>query len=272
MKRFLQSGVAFAASACVTLVCLLLMASFMTTALFMEVAIEGSAQEQQRRIDVQADDLARQWHITPQVLTDCTAQAARTHRKTVAQWWSGLFTGESDAMLPAFLTAETERSLVADIMADASFSAHVDADMKRAVARDEVAYALDEAVCAAVLPLRRSVMDLALSIAADRIPLPMVRPVLLTAAGVLTMIAAGLCVCLRRDAGTVMLATAVWMLLLSLAVWTMDIPGMLRPLNPAAALQGTRALQLLAVLWYGTAAMMTAAGLLVVSRKEAQHA
>lgn len=269
MKMALRGMAAFAAALCLTLALALLLAAFATTGAFAKAAGAGAADAQQARIDAEVTAIAENWQITSGVLEEFTCDAAQTHGDALAAWWNGLFSGESDAALPYFLTDETERAMVAAVMEDEGFSAFVDADMKRAAARDDVAYAVDEAVCRAVLSLRRSVTDLILTLLADRIPLSMVRPVLLTAAGTLTVLGTVLLALLRRYAGAALLACGLGMALLSLPVWGLSIPALLTELNPEAAMLGRGVLGLLGWLWYGAAALTGAAGLVIMRKKEA---
>lgn len=268
MKKAFQLLLSLLMALCLTLSCLMLLTAWMTTAQFAELSLGGHAEkEQQARINAEAQALSEAWHVTGPALDDAAAGAARTHRQTLAAWWSGLFTGESDAALPLFLTEEAERALIAAVMADEGFVAHVEPDMLRAVARDDVAYALDDAVCRALLPLRRSVTDLALAVVDMSLPLGMLRPMLLTAAGVL-LAAAVICgLLLKRGCSAALLAAALWMAILSVPVWLLDVPGMLVQLNQEAAVVGGQLLQALALPWYGAAGLLALVGCMMLARK-----
>ncbi len=258
---------ALCAAIALTLAVLLLLTAAATTAPVARLVLSAGAQEQQQRIDEAAAALSEKWHVSPQTLQAWSDGAAKTHRAALADWWQGLFSGTSDAALPAFLDGEAERALIAAVLADASFTAHNDADSLRAIARDEIAYALDEAVCRAVLPLRRSLADAALAFAAPY--LPMVRLFALIAAAVLAVTAAVLCIWLNRgEAAVALLAAAEWMLVLSLPVLLVDIPGMAAALNPVAGQQAGRAMTLIGFAWYLPAAAYAVAGGILTRRKE----
>ncbi len=267
MKKAFRLALSLLMALCLTLSCLMLLTAWMTTAQFADLSLGGRAEmAQQARINAEARALSEAWHMTGPALDDAAAGAARTHRQTLAAWWNGLFNGESDAALPLFLTEEAERALIADVMADEGFAAHVEPDMLRAVARDDVAYALDEAVCRAVLPLRRSLTDLALAVADMSLPLSMLRPALLTAAGVL-LTAAVICgLLLKRGCSAALFAAALWMAILSVPVWLLDIPGMLAQLNQEAAVVGEQLLQALALPWYGAAGLLALVGCMVARK------
>ena len=268
MKKILQGASAALMTLCLPVASLCLLLCWMTTAPFADIALGGPAESvQQARIDREVAELNEAWQLTGAELMDEAAMSARSHRKAVAAWWSGLFTGESDPALPVYLTYEAERALTSAVMADEGFAALVPEDMRRVTARDEVAYALDEAVCRAVLPLRRSVTDLTLQLLAEQVDLTLVRPVMLTAAGVLLLLATVCGVYLRRRSGAALLAAAVWMAALSVPVWALDFPAMLAALNDISALACRHALAVLAACWYPPAALLALTGWLMMKQE-----
>ena len=169
--------------------------------------------------------------------------------------------------MPMWLSAEDEGVLVADVRRDAGFIACTQEAQRRAIARDEVAYALDEAVCDAVTPLRRSIVGMALSLVADVIPLALIRQVALLAAAVLAGIALVLLAMAHKAFGSALMATGLAMAGLTAPVWLADFPGMLAQLSDIAALQGRNALLCMALLWYGAAGVLLVGGAVIAAVK-----
>lgn len=243
-----------------------------TTESFARVTLgsEGLLMQQQAEIDTAADALADQWQVSPAVLDAWADGAARRHNEALAAWWGALWSDPAaDAALPAWLDASQEWTLVAEIMADESFIAATDMTQRRAIARDEVAYALDEAVCNAVTPLRRSVVDMALALVQEAVSLPMLRRVALLGAAVLAGLALVLLLFAHRAAGSGLVAAGVLMALSAVPVVLMDVPGMLRQLSPIAAEQGLRVLLGMGVLWGVAALALVCVGLLIIGVKRA---
>lgn len=255
--------------AAVLLLCaaLLSLTLWATTETFMNRALGGNASvmRQQAAIDLQAAQLREAYAVSEATLAPWSDGAAQAHQRALARWWSGLWRG-GDAVWPGYLDAAGERELVAALMADEGFRVAHPADQLRTIARDEVAYQLDEAVCRAVLPIRRSVAELALALAPVEAAVLLVR-LMPWGIGVLLALAAGLMALLRRAAGSILTATAGLMALVSVPVWLMDLHGILRQLNEIAAVQGDAMLTWLAVPWYGAAAVIAAAGLLLIRRE-----
>ena len=246
---------------------LLGLACYASTGWYAEHALGNEAliAQQQARIDEKIEELAAKQQVSPETLTPWTADAARRHNAAMQQWWHALWhSEEADTALPAFLSAEEERALIAAVMADEGFAAATPSAQRRAAARDDVAYAVDEIVCGAVTPLRRSVVDLVLSAAVAHIDLPMLARLTLIAAGVLLVLAMLLLPMLRKVAGSTLLSTAGLMAALSVPVWLLDIARMLRSLNAIAAAQGSNALLWLAIPWYGAALVLAAAGTIII--------
>ena len=85
----------------------------------------------------------------------------------------------------------------------------------------------------------------------------------------LTVLALVLMILARRAWGSILVATALTMLGLTVPVMLLDVPGMLAQLSEIAALQGQIALACLGILWGGTAAVLLLAGLAVLGVKAA---
>lgn len=225
---------------------------------------------QQLLIDRAADGLNERWQLAEDVLSPWTEDAAARQGEAVAVWWGALWQdADADTALPAWLTAEQEAILVADVRGDAGFIALTDENQRRAIARDEVAFALDEAVCDAVTPLRRSIVAMALDVAGDLVPLPMIRKAALIGAASLAVLAVVLLIVAHRAAGSALVCAGVTMAALTIPVWLADIPGMLEQLSRIAVQQGSNALACMALLWYGAALAEAVCGLIIIGVKKA---
>lgn len=246
-----------------------------TTELFARTVLldEALLAKQQALVQDKADELAATWHISAPTLETWTKDAARNAAQALCTWWGEIWTTDgADTTLPVYLDASQERELVAAIMADESFALATETHLRRSTARDEVAYRLDEAVCKAVLPLRRSIIDMALTFVTNSVSLPLVRQAALLAAGALLVLAVLMLLMAHRVCGSALLAAAGTMAVCTVPVALLDIPGMLRQLSPVAAVQGTRTLLAMAVLWLGTALILALAGWLIIAIKNAGRA
>lgn len=223
---------------------------------------------QQERIDAAAAALTDRWQLAPELLSPWAESAALRQSEAVAVWWGSLWRDVSaETAMPMWLSAEEESTLVAEVRGDAGFSACTPEAQRRAIARDEVAYALDEAVCNAVTPLRRSIVEMALSLAADVIPLAALRQAALVAAAALAVIALVLLALAHRACGSALLAAGLAMAGLTVPVWMADVPGMLVQLSDIAVLQGRNALLCMALLWYGAAVVLAVIGGIIIALK-----
>lgn len=241
---------------------------WLTTGSFWTLVNAPQLESQQARIDEAAASLTQTWHISGDVLASCAQGAAARQAEAAADWWRALWHDDKAAFdMPPFLDAAQERELVNAIMADEGFRAATDEAQRRAVARDEIAYALDEAVCGAVTPLRGSLVALALSLLSEKMALPALREIVMIASAVALAAGAVLLALAHRAAGSGLAATGLMMALLALPVWLMDLPGMLAQLSPIAAAQGQRALLLLALPWFAAAALLLAAGIVIICVK-----
>ena len=244
----------------------------LTTEQFALAVNAGDVQEnQQKCIETHVSALTQAWGLSPETLAPSVAGAARRQSEAMAAWWSRLWRDpDADAEMPAFLDPGEERNLVAAIMADEGFAAAVEESQRRAVARDEIAYGLDEAVCEAVTPLRRSIVGMAAALGMEKMDLTLLPGSMLIAAGALLLLALPMLAAAHRALGSTLAASGVTMALLSLPVWWMDICGMLAELSPLAALQGANALRGLAILWYGAALVLLALGMIIIGVKKAR--
>lgn len=231
----------------------------------MAAAPEALIGQQQVRIDARAAELAQLWGVSPDMLGDWCEGAARAQNDAVAAWWVALWNDpEADVELPVYITDREARSMVDAIMQDPGFSAIATYGQKKAMARDEVVYELDEAVCEAVTPLRVSIVNLGTQLAAKNVNLPEIMQHTGKAALALACVAPALLLLFRRIMGSALMATGLSMALLTLPVRQLDIPGMLAQLNPLAAEQGRHILQQLGLVWYTAAAALAVLGVMII--------
>lgn len=229
------------------------------------LSAESLTARQQTRIDEAVGELAAKHQVSGDVLAPYVENAASRYQQTLAAWWQELWRDpDAELMLPVYLSQEAERELIAAVMADETFAAATESASRRAVARDEVAYGVDEIVCDAVLPLRRSVVELGLSMAADRVSLHEITRYALIGAGVLAGAALVLLLLARKAAGSALLTASGLMTLVSIPVWLLDIHAMLWELNVIAAVQADSVLLWLAIPWYGAALLLAAVGCIII--------
>lgn len=222
-------------------------------------------QQEQQMIDEAAQRLAQEQHVQADALAPWVTGAAGRYTRQLADWWQSLWHDpEAELALPEYFNAVQEREAVAAVMADEAFAAATEPARLKAVARDEVIWTLEQEVTTSVLPLRRSLMELALIYAAGKANPASVMSLMPLAAGVLATAAVLLLLLCRRGAGCILVSTGVVMVLLSVPVWLLDPFGLLHALNPLAASQLLRGLTGLLGLWYMAAIALLAAGTLLL--------
>lgn len=243
----------------------------LTDGAFLRLTTTAALQaSQQARIDREVSALTERWQLDPALLPAWTQDAARQQTEALADWWHALWNEpQAEADFPPFFDDAQERELVQAIMADTGYQAAADPGQYRAIARDEIVYTLDETVCDAVLPLRRSIVGLALTTAAEMLDLPLLRRAALLGAGVLAAVSLALLLMAHRAAGSNLVTMGLAMGLVTLPVWALDLCGMLAQLNPLAAEQGRNVLTCAGLLWYGAATALALAGMLVLAVKRA---
>lgn len=218
------------------------------------VASPSVCSAEQARIDAQVAQIAEQWSVSPALLAAWTQNAAEDYRGTLRTWMGALLSEEgADTAVPLFL-GEQENALVREIMADETFRAAVPEELRRAVVRDEVAYAVDNAVRAAVFPLRESIVEAALRWISVRFPLHQARALVI--GGIVGLLLAHLLlVCLIRCGRGAALAAAALVLAALLFLRWLDLPGMLAELNTLSALRCQRWMNGYSLLAAGMAAV-----------------
>lgn len=225
---------------------------------------------QQALIDDDASALGQKWGLAPDTLHAASANAAAEYSETLAAWWGELFRSEeSDTALPDWLDLTQERPLVEAIMADAGFTPS-DEHLRRQEARD-VVYELDSLVRRTVLPLRPAMAELTLTMLAQRVNLPQLRQFVLMGAGAAAAAGLTLLALLHRAAGSILIGTGGAMALLSVPVTLLNVHEMMLQLSPDAVQLSDRLLMCLGLPWYGAAAMLLLAGLLILKIKDVRR-
>lgn len=270
MRGFFRYICAFLAVICLLGAAVAGLAVCMTTETFVRCVNDSEAVQalQQQRIDQTVAELGEKWGVSADTLAPWTEDAVLRQSKAVAAWWGALWQdAKADTDMPVLLDSHEEAVLVADVRRDEGFIARTAESRRRAIARDEIAYVLDETVCDAVTPLRRSILEMGLEMATQSVELPMIRKAVMIGAGALTFMALVLLIMAHRMAGSTLVSAGLVMVLVSVPVWLADIPGMLAQLSDVAALQGENALWFLGLTWYGAAAALMAAGVVLMGLK-----
>ena len=146
----------------------------------------------------------------------------------------------------------------------------MDADFRRATARDEVVYPLSQLVQRYSFPIRQSLMELLGGLAAQKCSLPrLLHAVEISGAVCLLAAILPLLCCRRVRIGATLTATGLAALLLLLPALLLNLPGLLHPLSSIAQAQVTRALLLLGGAQAVFAAVTLLPGILLLRRAHA---
>ncbi|MBQ7851152.1 MAG: hypothetical protein IJ343_15610 [Clostridia bacterium] len=240
-----------------------------TSAAFLKLTgSDGLRASQQARIERAAAELTEKWGLAPELLTPWIANAAEQQSVAMTAWWHGLWNDpDAEASLPPYFDPAAEQKLVLEIRNDPGFQTIAELGQQRAIARDEVVYVLDEAICDTVTPLRRSILGLVMTTASEYLNLPQLRSYVLIGTAILAGAALVLLLLAHRAAGSTLLASALSMALVSVPVWLTDLCGMMAQLNPLAEEQARHLLICVGVYWYGVAFVLALAGLLLLALK-----
>ncbi len=266
MRTALRWLGAMMAVALIVSAALLGMCWFVTTGTFMGEVLGNTVDAAQERIKGEVLGISAEWYVSEATLSPWVENAAAGYAETVAEWWAALWQDASaDAALPMFLDGSAERDMVAAIMADEAFVAATAADTLRSVARDDVAYAIDEAICEAVLPLRRSVVDVGLAMAAEQVDFPTLHKHAWLWAITLAAFAGIFIALLYKEAGCILVSAGGTMALCAVPVAWLGLDVLLAALNPLAAAQWQAGLALLGTIWGVLAAALCIVGLIIIA-------
>lgn len=141
-----------------------------SVALHESVALAAPVLSAQRaRIDGKVAALAERYGFDPATVNALvTDEALRAYNQEAIAWWMGLLGQEPELLAPAWPTQE----LTDAVMADPLFQESTPSGRRRSVARDSVAAGVAQAIQESVLPLRTSLISLALSQVLPRVDVP----------------------------------------------------------------------------------------------------
>jgi len=200
---------------------------------------------QMERIEGAVHDLAEQYHFSPDtVMGIVTPEAVAQYNRDVIAWWMQLLTDDPVTDAPEWDASEVE----AAVREDALFQENTPSTQRRTIARDGVAYEVGRAVTKAVLPVRTTLLSLALPMALERVDVPHYMQLVNIAPRVCVLAAVALCVILvvlmRRRAskalmylGSALAATALILAGCVLAVWSLGLTAMAGEVSSLLAMQ-----------------------------------
>ena len=162
MRGLLGYGLTLLLTASLVLACVLTLAEALLTdrALHERVALDDRVIDiQVARIDGEIRALAETHRFAPETVLELISQDyVRDYGREAVAWWMGLLTGESPAEAPFPDTSAIEEAVKADEL----FRENTEDFMRRAVARDEIAYPMGKTLQQTVLPIRVSLVSLAM--------------------------------------------------------------------------------------------------------------
>lgn len=176
IKRILQSllgyVLALALAVSLTWACVLALAHRLLTdqALYERVAVdERLLAAQIDRVEDTVHTLAQEYNFAPEtVMALMTQEALSDYSRDMAAWLMGLLSAEPLPEAPFPDTHIIEEA----VRADELFRESTDEFMRRTVARDRVAYPIGQALQRASMPLRISLLALAVPMVTERVNIP----------------------------------------------------------------------------------------------------
>ena len=217
---------------------------FATTRTFAASVLSSSEKESQHKIEWNAAQIQADFALSDAALAPLSGACA-AYQAELAVYWHDFFRTDAEE-LPAAPAPLDEREMVDFVMADEGFQARVDADFRRATARDEVVYPLSQLVRRYSFPIRQSLTELFGGLAAQKCSLPRLLHAVEISGAVCLIAAVLLLLCCRRvRIGAALTTTGLGALLLLLPALLLNLPGLLHPLSSIAQAQVTRALLLL---------------------------
>ena len=127
---------------------------FTTTRTFAASVLSSSEKESQHKIEWNAAQIQADFALSDAALAPLSGACA-AYQAELAVYWHDFFRTDAEE-LPAAPAPLDEREMVDFVMADEGFQARVDADFRRATARDEVVYPLSQLVRRYSFPIRQS--------------------------------------------------------------------------------------------------------------------
>ena len=243
-------------------------------ALHESVALDSAVNDAQMvRITNMVEDLAAAQSFDPAtVLALVTPDAVRAYNGEVIRWWMGLLQPD-----PVLTAPEWDAEALQDaVREDPLFQEAVPSTLRRATARDKVAYPIAEGVQATVLPIRDQLVTLAMPKVLEKVDLPrlvslagMVPPALAGASALLALLV--LALMHRRLCkggmyiGSALSAAGLLTLITLGAVALINPAGMIAQASSLLALQAELLLKKLALPLVITAAAELAVGLALIA-------
>lgn len=279
MKKVLQALLGYVLALMLTVsltgACVLTLANRLLTdqSLYARVATdEQITAAQLARVEATVHRLAETYSFAPEAVMDLlSAEQLAVYGQDMAAWWTHLLSGA--VMLEA--PFPNTNDIVEAVLSDEQFVAATDAFMLRTVARDDVAYPIGKAMQESAMPLRLSLLMLAMPRIAERVDIPArlgqlsaLRIILWAASVVLLailLLTQGKYRLPTVSAG--LLASFVLLAGLTMAVLIADLPGAVTELSPILSLQVSVLLRALlpSALLTEAALLLIGAGLLVLA-------
>lgn len=210
---------------------------------------------QMERIQAAIDEIAAEQPIQPETLTELiTPDAIRTYSIACSDWWMGLVQAE-----PTLAAPEWDAQAIEDaVREDELFQENVRSTLRRATARDQIAYPLAQTIQETVMPLRTQLISFVLPEVLERVDVPALLtlaakvPMLcLAASGVLALLILLLmyrCPCKGGlYIGSALAAAALLVLLMMLGIAVLNPASLVAQANSLLALQLSLLLKQLAV-------------------------
>lgn len=264
------------AGACISALAALLMTS---ESLHEHVALNQQViGAQLRRVQTTIEQLAQEYGFAPETaLKHVTRDSLRTYNQAMTSWWMGLL-GDQPELEPPF---PNMLDLELDICEDAGFQATVPDALQRVTARDDIAYVIGTSIQETVLPVRLSLVSLAVPLVLRQVHVPLLvtwltrLPLLMLGAALVAML---LLLAIRGRKGWLNISSA-WLaatlLLLGALVLLgcMNLPARIGELSPMLELQLMtlgRLLALPAILAMAVMLGVSALTLAIYARREAR--
>lgn len=235
------------------------------------------ADAQLARVEVRVNELAQAHAFQPEtVMQFITRESLAQYSQEAIGWWMGLLQADPTMEAPEWDTYEIEQA----VREDALFQENTPANMRRSTARDLVAYEVGVAVRKAVLPVRADILSIIMPKVLETVNVPSYMNYLALAPGLCAGASAVLAllillVMLKRVSkaglyvGAGLAASALCVAGVGVAVYLLDITGMIAQSSQLLAMQVsllTKQIALQAGLYAGAALM---AGLLLIGLHQA---
>lgn len=197
---------------------------------------------QMARMDGEICDLAEEYSFAPEtVLNLVTRDGVRAYGQEIVAWWMGLMGQQPVLTAPMPDTDEIAEA----VREDALFQEHTESYLRRVIAQDSVAYPVGKALQGTVLPIRVSVVAVAMPEVMERVSLPALMEQLALAVKALFGASAVLLLLVLASQGrnrfvfasAGLLAADALLAAMTVAVRAADLPGALSALSAALGLQ-----------------------------------